>query len=201
MSEPLRSVEPSAGGSAAPFGVYWELVSRDGGVVGHGFCRGYPGDLPERPGCSYNVWPLGQVGDMVNCKSLHLDAHNAAANDGSSGPSVLDLLGGLSRRAAGAPAFAPAVREIDAALRTALASGDQFADLPLGELHRRCGGLSNVRLLVEMLPEGCAEIGKAAADGCLMVVGWVDVIGPLPGESMVLRLHLARMAQLAQAAA
>lgn len=201
MSEPLRSVESTAAGAAAPFGVYWELVSRDGGIVGHGFCRGYPGDLPERPGCSYNVWPLGQVGDMLNCKSLHQDASDAAANDRSTGPSILDLLSGLSRRAASGPTFAMAVREIDAALRTALASGAQIADLPLADLHRQCGGLSNVRLLVDMLPEGCAEVGKTAHDGCLMLVRWIDVMGPLPGESMVMRLHLSRMADLVQVAA
>lgn len=199
MSEPLQSVVPAASGTA-PFGVYWELVSRDG-VVGHGFCRGYPGDLPERPGCTYNVWPLGQVGDMVSCKSLHQESELDAANDGGGGLSVLDLLSGLSRRAASAPTFAPAVREIDAAIRSALASSCQFVDLPLAVLHVQCGGLSEVRLLVDMLPLGCAEIGKVASDGCLTLFQWADVIGPPPGESMVMRLYLDRMTELVQLAA
>lgn len=55
--------------AAAPFGVYWELVSREG-VVGHGFARGKPNELPERPGCSYHVWSLSPMGEMTECKSL-----------------------------------------------------------------------------------------------------------------------------------
>lgn len=200
MSEPVRSVELSAEGQATPFGVYWELVCRDV-VVGQGFSRGYPGDLPERPGCSYNVWPLGQVGDMISCKALHPEAITPAANDGTNGPSILNLLAGLSRRAASAPVFASAVRGIDAALRSSLASGAHYADLSLSDLHRQCGGLSNVRLLVDMLPEGFADIGQVAHDGCLMLVGWIDVMGPPPGEAMVMRLHLDRMAELVQIAA
>jgi hypothetical protein len=200
MSEPVRSVELSAEGQATPFGVYWELVSRDV-VVGQGFSRGYPGDLPERPGCSYNVWPLGQVGDMISCKALHPEAITPAANDGTNGPSILNLLAGLSRRAASAPVFAPAVRGIDAALRSSLASGAHYADLSLSDLHRQCGGLSNVRLLMVMLPEGFADIGQVAHDGCLMLVRWIDVMGPPPGEAMVMRLHLDRMAELVQIAA
>lgn len=62
-------------GDTRAFGVYWELVSR-GGVVGHGFARGLPGELPHRPGCTYNVWSLGQLGNMVTCKSLAAQAAN-----------------------------------------------------------------------------------------------------------------------------
>lgn len=64
----------------APFGVYWELVSREG-VVGHGFARGLPNELPERPGCSYHVWSLSAMGEMTKCKSLPSRTINAGPSD------------------------------------------------------------------------------------------------------------------------
>jgi hypothetical protein len=77
---------------AGPFGVYWELISR-GAVVGHGFARGgLQSELPERPGCSYHVWSLGQVGAMVTCKSLSPQAIAATATQEAASAPQLEFL-------------------------------------------------------------------------------------------------------------
>jgi hypothetical protein len=42
--------------SPLPFGYYWEMVhDRSGDIVGDGFCRDTPPQLPPRSGYSYRV--------------------------------------------------------------------------------------------------------------------------------------------------